>query len=45
VQGSGRGLFKILSIHLPRRTDENHDKRHLAQPVPGQRFELGTSLI
>jgi hypothetical protein len=45
VQGSGRGLLKVLPIHLPRRTDENHDKRHLAQPVPGPRFETVTSLI
>jgi hypothetical protein len=43
LEGSGRGLIKVLPRHLPRRTEENDGKPQSGQPVSGMRFEPGTS--
>jgi hypothetical protein len=43
VEGIGRGQMKVLSRHLPGRTEENHENLRLY--VFGMRFVPGTSQI
>jgi hypothetical protein len=45
VEGRGRVLYRILSLHLPGGTEERHEQPYWGQPVSGPRFEPGTSQI
>jgi hypothetical protein len=43
LEGSGHGLFEILSQHLPGKTDVHHGTPQSGWPVFGSRFELEIS--